>query len=448
MKCDSVLPAEETGSGLQLGERVGSWLGLVGLVVMAGGFTSGTGFVNSGLGIMLLGVISRWPAFWRSFRREPFLWWSAAMLAYLVLSALWVARDPYGLAQNADRGFQELLVFTGVPTLLVGMVLGGSKRRIALVVGLFLLALFIPVVPQLGASEFQAYWNGQRANFDISVNGLGVYFSLALLALVAFFPAIRSWAALSNRWVRSGIYLVAVLLALACLLVILFTQSRSAWLGLLPVLFVLVMVTLRAFRSQRGGRFGFQFKIGVGLVALLVASLGYLSAGVVKDLLTQEQSTIQALMAFEFDEVESSSIGYRVRLWMNAGDYILEKPFFGWGPGSASALIEGISGLPDFPHFHNLYLQLLVEIGVVGCLILAGLLGSLVLAVMRASRSGQVSREFVRFFGASAMYLLLISLAQVRHDDSHGTAVLAMVSGLALTVTLMGKKREKECHET
>ena len=448
MKVDSALPSKETGFGLQLGKLVGSWVGLLGLVVMAGGFTLGTGFVNSGLGLMLLGVAFRWSAFWSSYRREPFLWWSAAMLVYLVVSALWVAGDPYGLAQNADRGFQELLIFTGLPTLLVGMVLGGSKRRIALMVGLFFLALLIPVVPRLGVAEFQAYWNGQRANFEISVNGLGVYFSLILLALVAFLPAIRSWAAPLNRWVRSGVYLVTAMLALSCVLVILFSQSRSAWLGLLPVLFALTIVTLRALWLQSGGRFGSQFKVGIAVVALLVASLGYLSAGVVKDRLTQEQATIQALMAFEFDEVESSSIGYRVRLWMNAGGFILEKPFFGWGPGSASVLIEGIPDLPDFPHFHNLYLQLLVEIGVVGCLILSGLLGSLVLALMRASRRELVSREFVRFFGASAAYLLLIGLAQVRHDDSHGTAVLAMVSGLALTATLMGKKRQKECHET
>jgi O-antigen ligase len=231
-------------------------------------------------------------------------------------------------------------------------------------------------------------------------------------------------------------------------MVILFTQSRSVWLGLLPVLFVLAIATLRALLLQSGGRLGSRIKIGIFVMVLLIASLGHLSAGVVKDRLTQEQATIQSLAVFEFDDVERGSIGYRVQLWMNAGGFILEKPFFGWGPGSASVLIEDIPDLPDFPHFHNLYLQLLVEIGIVGCLIFSGLLGSLVVALRRAYRREQVSREFVRFFGASGAYLLLISLAQVRHDDSHGTAVLAMLSGLALTATLMRTKRDRECHET
>ncbi|MCG5534579.1 O-antigen ligase family protein [Ectothiorhodospira mobilis] len=433
---------------MQLRKLVGSWVGLLGLVVMAGGFTLGTGFVNSGLGLMLVGVAFRWSDFWSSYRREPFLWWSAAMLAYLVVSALWVAGDPYGLAQNADRGFQELLIFTGLPTLLVGMVLGGSKKRIALMVGLFFLALLIPVVPRIGVAEFQAYWNGQRADFEISVNGLGVYFSLVLLALVAFLPTIRSWTVPLNRWLSSGVYLTTVILALICLMVILFTQSRSVWLGLLPVLFVLAMATLRVLLLQSVGRLGFHIKIGIFVMVLLIASLGHLSAGVVKDRLTQEQATIQSLAVFEFDDVERGSIGYRVRLWMNAGGFILEKPFFGWGPGSASVLIEDIPELPDFPHFHNLYLQLLVEIGIVGFLIFLGLLGSLIVSLRRAYQREQVSREFVRFFGASGAYLLLISLAQVRHDDSHGTAVLAMLSGLALTARLMRKKRDRECHET
>ncbi|MBK1693070.1 O-antigen ligase family protein [Ectothiorhodospira mobilis] len=448
MKNDFVIPSKKIGYSLHLRELVGSWVGLLGLMVMAGGFTLKTGFVNSGLGLMLLGVALRWPTFWESYRCEPFLWWSAAMLAYLVVCAIWVAGDPYGLAQNVDRGFQELLIFTGLPTLLVGMVLGGNKRRIALMLGLSFLALLMPIVPYLAVDDLRAYWNGHRMNSEISVNGLGVYFSLTLLALVAFLPAIRSWVRPLKRWIRLGVYLTTVILALICLLMILFTQSRSVWVGLFPVLFVLSMVTMRALFLQGGGRFGGHIKIGIFVLALLVATLGYFCADVVKDRLTQEQGTIQALTAFELDEMERGSIGYRVRLWINAGGFILEKPFFGWGPGSASALIEGIPDLPDFPHFHNLYLQLLIEIGVVGCLIFSGLLGSLFFALMRAYHREQVSREFVHFFGASGVFLLLISFAQVRHDDSHGTAVLAMVSGLALTATLMNAKRDRACYET
>ena len=96
-------------------------------------------------------------------------------------------------------------------------------------------------------------------------------------------------------------------------------------------------------------------------------------------------------------------------------------------------LIRQVPDVEPLPHFHNLYLNLLVETGVVGFALFASMFGLLARAVWRALRQGMMSAELALFVGSVGALYLLASFAQIRHDDSHGMAFLALLSGLAYT---------------
>lgn len=411
-------------------ERLAALLGLLGLVLLALGYTRGTGEVNAALVVLLVAALLQGPAAWQRLRGEPFAWLTLLVVVYLLLAAIRADQAPW--AANADRGLGQWLAFSGLPTLVVAIALGGDRRRAGLMLGLALVSLVLAVLGGLTPGRLAAYLAGERATFGLGNNGPGVYLSLALIGLACLVPALGArWRERPVLGVAGWILLAA--LSLLLVLAIVFNQSRSSWLGLALVLPVVGAILLRRHAAALDRRHLWHAAAGL---ALLLAVPAYLGSGVVAERLAQEWGTIEKVLALDFAAVEVTSIGSRVHMWLAAGERIAEHPLLGWGPGSARALIGAVPGLPPLPHFHNLYLQAWVELGLVGLVLLAGLAVALVAAARRARRAGGLGPGAALFLAAAGVYFLVVSLAQVRHDDAHGLAVLAMLSGWALSARL------------
>ncbi len=91
----------------------------------------------------------------------------------------------------------------------------------------------------------------------------------------------------------------------------------------------------------------------------------------------------------------------RVDIWRQALSYIRENPLFGTGTMAYFNLSAGA-----YPHAHNLYLDMLLNYGLVGCLMLAGFL----LPLLRGALRGLVSTRtdgspYALLFAATAALL-------------------------------------------
>ena len=76
-------------------------------------------------------------------------------------------------------------------------------------------------------------------------------------------------------------------------------------------------------------------------------------------------------LAFE-GQVNFSALE-RIELTRYGWELWLQRPYTGWGWGSTSILVPQASLVQlEYPHFHNTWVQLLAEVGVVGCLLIAG----------------------------------------------------------------------------
>jgi O-antigen ligase len=146
----------------------------------------------------------------------------------------------------------------------------------------------------------------------------------------------------------------------------------------------------------------------------------------------------------------SSSIGIRLALWNIAVDVWLQKPLIGYGAGKLPELISyhlisqyNIS--EDFGHFHNVFLNTLVEGGVLAFL---GLVAMIVIPLHAAFRvltgpSGEAER-----FGAAVLVLLftmflitgLTNLA-IRHDIMDAVFMIFLVVGLYLAIGTSARSR-------
>jgi O-antigen ligase len=208
------------------------------------------------------------------------------------------------------------------------------------------------------------------------------------------------------------------------------TQSRAAWFA---AILVIPLVTFLRYRTRERTR---GFTVGlVGSVLLGGATLLVINLQTVTTRLSQEKEMFAAAWRGEFEAVPSAGFGVRVHAFRFGAAKWLERPFFGWGPGSTEYLISD-SGLPHLrhsvlvegewregpdwlDHLHNTYLEILVRFGLVGALLMISALGLLARGLWVAHREGRLPLDYCWFLTGVLGLMALWSLSDFRvlHPD-------------------------------
>lgn len=423
---DLLLGAPDVG----LRMRLANALGMLGIASLALGFALATGPVNAGLGLMLLALMLQWPEAWARLKREPFFWATLLLVTYLFSLAAWAATQYPSGDINLQKGLQQLIGISGLLAILVAWSLQGDGRRIALALLLAGLSLLIAIAEHSSLEQILAYLDGQRATYGLANNGPGLYMSAGLLALGTLGVVAVDQLRRDRPALRAAGWLLLLVVAFVFAIAVVFNQSRSSWLA--AALVLPPGLALAAYLHRRRGRLRFGLRLGLAL-AVLIGAGAYLGTDVIQERLGHERKTIEAIKEGDLANVPASSIGSRVHMWRGALEYIQERPVFGWGPGTSRMLIRQLPGIKPLPHFHNLYLNLLVEVGVMGLALFALTFGVLARDVLKAYRQRFMSAELTLFVTSVAAMFLLASMAQIRHDDAHGMSFLALLTGLAYT---------------
>ena len=151
-------------------------------------------------------------------------------------------------------------------------------------------------------------------------------------------------ALLSARRAPARLGMLAVLGALALCLV--FTWSRGAWLGILLAVLLFLLIYSRKTVAA----------LCFGLFALPFAPL------VLPSSVVERFSSIGNLA--------DTSTAYRVHIWMGSLD--MARDVFVSGIGSGMGIFSAVypqyalGGIEAAPHSHNLYLQIIIELGIFG----------------------------------------------------------------------------------
>jgi O-antigen ligase len=408
-----------------------------GLYLSALAFFLAPAALSAGLGLVVLGFLLELGVRLRQRRPWPAaaaVWLMFGLAAYALLRG-WLAEYPGGtwsVRWSAALEWAQLAVF--VP---VAYVIGGSQRRLLLVLALALLGMVLGGLYRLDWALLLA----EPAAFAESRPGFGapaiVFALFSGTALLGLFALRRRWWGGRDdpaHRLRIALWLaVTALVAQAFLL----TLSRGAWLALAAT----AVLGLLLVANRRGRRRSPRLLtwLGGGAVAVLVL----MNAGSMLERVTAEFDTARALVQGEVGYVPDSSFSQRWHAQRFGLDLWQERPWLGWGPGSAKVLLKAsddpsvmLTGYGPMEHLHNTYLEVLVQLGVVGLLLWLALLGALWRSVQVACTAGSVDADVGNFLLLSLVYLMLWSLFDFHALHQDWRAFWGLLAGCVLGVGL------------
>jgi O-antigen ligase len=402
----------------------------LGLDVTALALFSAPAGVSIGLGLVAL-------AFFLLLARRPAWPLSAGVVVAVGFCLYALALGLFGsypggtLAGRMEAAAQwaQLLVF--VP---VAYLLAGDQSRLLRLLGLALHGLILGALWRLDWALLLADPGGfleTRPGFGFPANVAALFTGTALLGLVVLR---RRWWQGPGPWApRLGLWWLATLLVAQGFLL---SLSRGAWLALA------LTAVLGLVSSARGSglRMPLRLLLPMGAVALVVALL---YAGAMAERIASEWGAVQAMVAGDIDYAPDSSLSQRWHAQRFGITAWLEHPWLGWGPGAAKALLAASDDpsvmLIDYgpiEHLHNTYLEVLVQLGLVGLVLWLGLFGLLVRSVSKARANRQVDRDVARFLVLALLYLMFWNLFDFHAMHQSWRAYWAVLAGAALSVGL------------
>ncbi|PZD72963.1 hypothetical protein C1752_02773 [Acaryochloris thomasi RCC1774] len=282
---------------------------------------------------------------------------------HLVLGLFWVvaiaatALSPVKLA--AATGLAKLTLYLFV--FLIGERVLRSQRWRTLLVTIYLLTALVVTVEgwrqQIFGVEALATWNDPESTYAEALRVFSFLGNPNLLGAYLL-PTIPLGICALFVWKRWGPKLLAAVMLFmngACLY---WTGSRGAWIGLVVALFVTLLLLLYWLLPRLPPFWRiWSFPIVFGGLAA-IAIIGFVGVEPLRD-------RIMSIFAGR----EDSSNNYRINVWASVRKMIRAYPVLGIGPGNnAFNAIYPLYQLPGYSALsaYSIYLELLVEVGVVG----------------------------------------------------------------------------------
>jgi glycosyltransferase involved in cell wall biosynthesis len=150
----------------------------------------------------------------------------------------------------------------------------------------------------------------------------------------------------------------------------------------------------------------------------------------------------------ESDRIPShSSFGWRYAMLQAFLEHWPAHPVLGHGPGASPTLLRQnqVNLLQErtFNKFHNSYLDILAELGVVGLALFGVLAYLLVSRLHRAHRRGAIPGDLALFVVSALLLIALSALSNEAFDNRNGKFVIAILGGMAYAAALARRLGER-----
>ncbi|WP_323846652.1 O-antigen ligase family protein [Microbulbifer magnicolonia] len=377
---------------------------------------------------ILLVLLTGWAVFrhGRRLLRSPAAWLFAASILIQIMSWAGVLLSHPEWAESSPKMHRlgHWFAFAAIACWL-----GGSTRNTLILWLVALISLLLaPWVVGGGFAEWAAGAAGRRVDFNLhNAQHTSMLFGTALLGLVVL--ARRLFRTVKWYSVFGLLWLVAVVL---CVLAVLYSQTRGVWLGLVVAALFLVAMGLRHVIVKYGARSWPRVLVITGLCVALLGALGAKFGGIVVERLGYENDTIDAVLAGDIEAAPYTSAGIRVHTWVDALTWIEQRPLLGWGGKGRSLVIEHSETMPQhlkdtMGHLHNSYLDLQVNNGLLGTLLLLALVAWLLLASVNTWRRGELPGDLLLFFLTFMLYWLVINCFESYLFYATGTYVFGII---------------------
>lgn len=333
-------------------------------------------------------------------------------LLYLanVIALFFVIRE----VAKSKQDFADILKYT----------FAGSLLALAVGYAQFITILFVPLYTfwQWWASHVIPVFYG--ANLGHLLSYSNTWFSYyeeaeATLRMFSFFPDSHSFALsmilalpmamtfFVMKWRRAIVGSATVLILLA----IIFSGTRGAWIGAIPVFLVLVFTFFRGPRRK---------VVKIAIISLLIFAFLFPVSSYILKFSQSRQGGIVSETAFEristsFNTRELSNMG-RIEIWKSTFKSIQRHPFLGVGMGNYPVVLdENVSAAKEGASAHSLYLDVASETGLFGGLLLILIFLEILWRAMQVFLKNQdpLLSTFAGFFAVYFLWVMAYSAVDV-----------------------------------
>jgi O-antigen ligase len=386
------------------GHRPAAQLATAGLVAFAFGGCAGTALENLGLLMLVVAFALKPPVAWRELLRQPMTWLLVLFLGYLALRTMWAMREfPESAPEQAAAAssWAGLWLFIFVARWL-------DVRRIPFVLGVALAGFFVGILAHQSWNDLSLAPDGVRSGFGYGIPQAGLLSAAVVVGLAAFAP--RWWSGARNLWfVPAWISLWGVVLAFA-VEVLLITQSRISWMAAALVGPPVAWLAIRHMWAKSMIQTLLMIAPVGGLILLVLLA----NRDIISQRLQQSAESMDVVSTRQVTgDAAKDPFAIRAQLVRHGIERWLERPLFGWGPGTQVA--PGAQSLPvQVKHLHNAYLELLARLGLVGASFFAVGMWIVARAAWHAYRKNRLGPDHLAFLVGAFSVLAIWCTANFR----------------------------------
>jgi len=421
--------------------RLGSGTALSGLYIFALFSAFSTSGSAVGMILILAGTAFVLPRFWADVRYEPVFWLSVLLVLVILVRSFLALQEFPELGDAKNPHWRDFVRATPLFAIPLAWWLNERPRHLKPIIITAISSVFLGIAYAgnwdliLGGHHFNRFVWGYNPNFMGLVSGAAI---LVIGSWILWSPRERH---VFSRWI-----LAAIPLGFLALLLFV-SQSRSVWFGFLLGLLSLIVWAVANWRvTNLGWMRSSQLMIGFLSFFVLVVFLSGVW-GLALGRLLEDWGVVALVLGGDAGAaaIEGGAVGWRIEMWLVGWDAFRERPWFGWGPG-ASQVIPGAQSMEmKLAHFHNLYLEGLLGVGVVGFTLALAIVGLLVAAAVRATRLQLLSPVAAGALMAVTILTAIALLFMIRIGQVEGRAFLRMIEMLFLLALFRVSAWRREC---
>lgn len=423
-----------------------------------------------GAGLLLLLMCCAGARPWRELAAQPAVRALIVLIVFVLVQAVYAAWSVApAIPLSAQLSTAGKLVRLALFTCVTGWWLSLMPRAIPRLVALMGAGLLLSALIYLPWSQGEALWAGRlRPDLGIAENLSGQL--AAIGGWLALCLSMALWAQRRERGRRLALA-VGLLAYVGCFCLLLFSQSRGAWLAFAAVIPPAVLAY--AWYQYRG-RAG----LGVLVPAIVAALVSGLLLFAARDLISlrfagsetvvseaqqaasagtvasepvpaaagpaKATGPAPAVIAAQHTQLNNKAVSVRMALYKLGTEKWLERPLLGWGLRTTPSLIaesrRDMAGQHHM-HFHNTYLDALVGLGALGTLLLGVAFALLLREALLAWRRGLMPLAgFWALAGSVGIVLVANNFDSLLWRFEYGRAPLEFLFGACLAWGLIRRR--------
>ncbi|WP_294961839.1 O-antigen ligase family protein [Sulfurimonas sp.] len=240
----------------------------------------------------------------------------------------------------------------------------------------------------------------KNSQFDSMLAGTSLLMSLSF-----FYLTIKS--SIFGKKSKAALLFAILLLIIFFTYIVLITQSRQVWLGLISAYIAYAISHIWINKK-------INFKvliINFLSISTLLIVLG--NTEIMQYRIMSEQDVVESIF-IEKKDIEMSSVGIRINSWLDAKDWILKHPIIGLDSEAISEVIQQSKRFSkelkkEYGHLHNFFIETLVAYGFIGLLLIFAMYYFIILSIKDSDLSDNNKQYYLLTSISFLTYWLIIN---------------------------------------